>query len=152
VSSLKWLKKKLTIILTSVLLLTMFGLEGYWLGTREQQPSSSDFLAQPKPSWVPSVTPVQQSSSASTVTPSQTDPAYNWKTYQEEGVPFTFQYPPQTEIRWDRNNLSVVSYSSHSGTIDAAIPTPGISFSWNILSNTGIRVESEYKRTCRIIY
>jgi hypothetical protein len=32
----KWLKK-LTMILTSALLLTMFGLGGYWLGARQQQ-------------------------------------------------------------------------------------------------------------------
>src|SRR5687768_7702371 len=99
-NSRKWLKK-LTMILTSVLLLTMFGLGGYWLGARQQQ-----------------------SSSASTIMPSQTDPAYNWKTYEEHGDPFTFQYPARTEIwRLDRNNLTV-SYSSPSRLIGSAIVTP----------------------------
>jgi hypothetical protein len=43
----KWIKK-LTMILISVLLLTMFGLGGYWLGARQQQSSPRDFLAKPK--------------------------------------------------------------------------------------------------------
>jgi hypothetical protein len=45
-SSLTWIKK-LTMILTSVLLLTMFGLGGYWLGARQQQSSPTDLLTKP---------------------------------------------------------------------------------------------------------
>jgi hypothetical protein len=36
-----WIKK-LTLILASVLLLTMFRIGGYWLGTREQQSAPTD--------------------------------------------------------------------------------------------------------------
>jgi hypothetical protein len=43
----KW-PKQLTIILTSVLLLTMFGLGGYWLGARQQQSLPSPKLVIPQ--------------------------------------------------------------------------------------------------------
>jgi hypothetical protein len=42
----KWIKK-LTMILTSVLLLTMFGLGGYWVGARQQQSSPPHLLTKP---------------------------------------------------------------------------------------------------------
>jgi hypothetical protein len=42
-SSPTWFKK-LTMILTSVLLLSMFGLGGYWLGARQQQSSPPQTL------------------------------------------------------------------------------------------------------------
>jgi hypothetical protein len=136
--------KKLTMILTSVLLLTMFGLGGYWLGARRQQSSITDLITTPKLRWLPTTTPFQQSSSASTIIPSQTDSAYNWKTYEEQGIPFTFQYPPQTEISWDRNSLSVISYSSHPRTRATVTVTPGISFQIQVLeSNQNLKELAE---------
>jgi hypothetical protein len=68
----KW-PKRLTIILTSVLLLTMFGVGGYWLGARRQQSSSTDLLTKPKSSGLPSATLVQQFSPIATITTSQTE-------------------------------------------------------------------------------
>jgi Leucine-rich repeat (LRR) protein len=52
--------KKLTMILTSVLLLTMFGLGGYWLGARRQQPSPTDLLTKLESSRLRTVPPSQQ--------------------------------------------------------------------------------------------
>jgi hypothetical protein len=80
--------KQLTIILTSVLLLSMFGLGGYWLSARREQFSPTDLLTEPKPSWLPTATPSQQLSVIPTITTSQTDQTTNWETYKHEGYGF----------------------------------------------------------------
>jgi hypothetical protein len=88
----KW-SKWLTISLTSVLLLTMFGLGGYWLGTRQQQSSSTAPLTTPKHSQLPSTTPAQQLSDIPTITTSQTDVIARWEKYTDSKIGFEFRYP-----------------------------------------------------------
>ena len=83
--------KKLTMILASVLLLTMFGLGGYWVGARQQQSSPTDLLTKPEPSWLPSATPARHSL-IPTITTSQTDPTSNWKIYRNTKIGFELKY------------------------------------------------------------
>jgi hypothetical protein len=94
-----WLKK-LTMILTSVLLLSMFGLGGYWLGARQQQSSPRDLLTKHKPSWSPSATPVQQRSTSPTITTGQTDQILNWKTYKDVEGRFSIKYPSDWQLHF----------------------------------------------------
>ena len=93
----KWLKK-LTMILASVLLLTMFGLGGYWLGARRQESLQTALQASPMPIWLPSATPAQRHSIIPAVTTSQTDQTAHWKTYKHEGYGFLIQYPPNLRV------------------------------------------------------
>jgi hypothetical protein len=94
----KWFKK-LTIILVYVLLLTMFALGGYWLGARQQHSSPTDLITTPKPSWLPTATPIQQRSTSPVITTSLPDPtvlpidASDWKTYRNEEYGFEVKYP-----------------------------------------------------------
>ena len=116
----KWIKK-LTMILTSVLLLTMFGLGGYWLGARRQQSPPPHFLTKPKPSWLPSDTPAQRSSSASTVIPSQPyslhsgqfESTTNWKTYINSEYGISFRYPFNAKITVQK--LALLSFEQSDG-------------------------------------
>jgi hypothetical protein len=90
-----WIKK-LTMILASVLLLTMFGLGGYWLGARRQQLSPSNLLTKPESSQLPSVTPIQKLSSTPTTA---TDSTAGWETYRDPQGFFSVKYPLDPHIK-----------------------------------------------------
>jgi hypothetical protein len=92
--------KKLTMILTSVLLLTMFGIGGYWLGARRQQLSPSNHLTKPRPTWLAPATPSQQPSASPMVTTSQIDPRAGWKTYEDNK--FAISYPANWRVGLDQ--------------------------------------------------
>jgi hypothetical protein len=119
----KWVKR-LTIILTSVLLLTMFGLGGYWLGARQQQPSRPHFLTKPKASWLPSATPVKQRSSSPTITTRQSDPTSNWKIYRNTKIGFELKYPPSYQTPY----TPVKGGLGSSKTVDGSEDNTSISF------------------------
>jgi hypothetical protein len=89
----------LTIILTSVLLLTMFGLGGYWLGARQQQSSSSDLLTESKSGQLPTATPFQQLSPSPLVT-------INWETYRDPQGFFSIKYPSDPHIKAQYRKMS----------------------------------------------
>jgi hypothetical protein len=91
----KWLKK-LTMILTSVLLLSMFGLGGYWLGARQQQSPLPHPLAKPKPSCLPLATPFQQLSSMPTIA---TDSMVGWENYVDTDGGYSINYPPDADVQ-----------------------------------------------------
>jgi hypothetical protein len=96
--------KKLTMILASVLLLTMFGLGGYWLGARQQRSPLPQLLITPEPSWSPSDTPLQQHSPSPATTISQTNLATfpldvsSWSAYHSEEYGFTIKYPLRVKV------------------------------------------------------
>jgi hypothetical protein len=127
----KWIKK-LTMILTSVLLLTMFGLGGYWLGSRREQPLPTDLISTPKPSGFPSVTPAQQLSSASARVISHA-------TISDEAIyrdaVLEFRYPTQWKLYKDGQY-----YIKLSDT--AAAPPP-----YNNFPRAGMRIYYEDKST-----
>jgi hypothetical protein len=89
--------KKLTVILVYVLLLTMFGLGGYWLGVR-RQPSSPQLPTQPKSSWLPSATLAQRHSVSPTITTEQSGQTANWATYTSTAGGYTIKYPSDKYI------------------------------------------------------
>jgi hypothetical protein len=93
----KWLKK-LTMFFTSVLLLTMFGLGGYWLGTMQQQSSPPHFFTKPKASRLPSATPAQGNFVSPTITTEQSGPATDWATYTSTAGGYTIKYPSDKYI------------------------------------------------------
>jgi hypothetical protein len=93
----KW-PKRLTIILTSVLLLTMFGLGGYWLGARRQQSSPTDLITEPKPSRLPTATPIQQHSANPTIATRRTESIANWLTFTDSSNHYSFLYPPNWRL------------------------------------------------------
>jgi hypothetical protein len=61
----------------------MFGLGGYWVGARQQQ-SSPQLPTKPRPSWLPTATPIQQLSPALDS---------DWKTYIDQKQRYTIKYP-----------------------------------------------------------
>jgi hypothetical protein len=96
-----WIKK-LTLILTSVLLLTMFGLGGYWVGERQQESSPIDLLTKLKSNELPTDTPIQQHSVSPTITTNQTDITIKWEAYANSKVGFEFRYPDKNyKLRHD---------------------------------------------------
>jgi hypothetical protein len=94
----KW-RKRLTIILLSVLLPIMSGLGVYWLGARQQQCSSTDLLTKPKHSQLPSTTPTQRHSVSPTITTSQAASIGRWRTYKNEQLGILFHYPSDWKIK-----------------------------------------------------
>jgi hypothetical protein len=101
-NSRKW-PRTLTMILLYVLLLTMFGLGGYWVGARQQQSSSTDLLTKPKPSWLPSTKPVQQLSVTPTIsfklTSTSNPTTADWETYRDPHGFFSIKYPSDPHIQ-----------------------------------------------------
>jgi hypothetical protein len=102
--------KKLTIILTSVLLLTMFGLGGYWLGARQQQSLLTHLLIRPGPSWFASGTPAGQLSPSPIISPSSTPviTVTEWETYKQDDL-WEIKYP------MNRSQNSALGYGSNVG-------------------------------------
>jgi len=96
--------KWLTIILLYVLLLTMFGLGGYWVGARQQQSSSTDLITiKPKPNWLYTVTPVQQLSPTPTNATGQACTATYWITHTDSRL--SVRYPSCWRFRLFRYQL-----------------------------------------------
>jgi hypothetical protein len=96
----KWLKK-LAMILTSVLLLTIFGLGGYWLGARQQQSSSTSLFTKPIPSWPSTTTSIRQRSLTPTKVNNKATSNSNWKTFtfEDKRLGYSLRYPANMYLK-----------------------------------------------------
>jgi hypothetical protein len=115
----KWLKK-LTMILISVLLLTMFGLGGYWLSARQQQSPLIGLLTKLESSRLPTSSSIQQRSTNPTITADQAVPPVlpldtsDWKVYRSGKYRFQVKHPGNWKVSVNQLEFNLISSSSGS--------------------------------------